>query len=53
MKTTRLTKDDKIFPLYEDDLERFFPCKAWEVPTAQVWRWRAACQALREKTGEG
>jgi hypothetical protein len=35
---------------YEDDLERFFRRSPWDVSDGEVWRWRAACQALRELT---
>ena len=48
MHTTQLQKEDKLLRVHEDDMERFFPTRAWKVPAAQVWRWRAACQALRE-----
>jgi hypothetical protein len=37
---------------YEDDMERFFRRSAWDVSNADVLRWRAACEALRELTGE-
>jgi hypothetical protein len=37
---------------YEDDLERFFYRHPAKVSTADVWRWRAACEALREMIGE-
>jgi len=29
-------------------MERFFPVPAWDVSPGDIWRWRAACQALRE-----
>jgi hypothetical protein len=32
----------------EDDMTTFFGRSPWVVPSADVWRWRAACAALRE-----
>jgi hypothetical protein len=35
--------------LYEDDMDRFFVGRSpWQVGAGDIWRWRAACQALRE-----
>jgi hypothetical protein len=31
-----------------DDLTKFFPGSPWEVSDGDIWRWRAACEALRE-----
>jgi len=37
---------------YEDDMTRFFVGRSpWEVSSADIWRWRAACEALRELEG--
>lgn len=30
------------------DLERFFGRRAWDVASSDVWRWVAACTALRD-----
>ena len=38
--------------VYEDDMERFFRRSPWDVTSGDVWRWRAACTALRELEGE-
>lgn len=31
----------------EDDPEKFFRRSPWDVSSADLWRWKAACQALR------
>jgi hypothetical protein len=36
----------------EDDMERFFRRSPWEVSAADIWRWKAACAAVRELDGE-
>lgn len=39
---------------YEDDMTAFFRRSPWEVSDADIWRWRAACEALRElRDGKG
>jgi len=30
-----------------DDMGKFFPGSPWAVPAADVWRWRACCEAVR------
>lgn len=37
---------------FEDDAERFFGRHPSRVSNADMWRWRAACEAVREMTGE-
>lgn len=37
---------------YEDDMERFFRRSPFDVHSADVWRWRAGCQAERDLSGE-
>lgn len=32
---------------------RFFPGPVWKVPASYVWRWRAACRALRDIIKDG
>jgi hypothetical protein len=38
--------------ILEDDLERFFLRPAHKVSSADIWRWRACCNAQRELDGE-
>jgi hypothetical protein len=32
----------------EDEAEKFFGRSPWLVGSGDLWRWRAACEALRE-----
>jgi hypothetical protein len=34
--------------VYEDDPEKFFRRSPWDVNSADIWRYRACCDALRE-----
>lgn len=38
--------------VYEDDPERFFDRHPSKISDADLWRWRACCEALREMKGE-
>lgn len=39
---------DALSGAFEDDMERFFRRSPFDVSDADVWRWRACCEALRE-----
>lgn len=38
--------------VFEDDAGKFFDRHPSRVSSADLWRWRAACAALRELDGE-
>jgi len=52
MHTIQYEKGGKLYMVWEDDPEKFFRRPPHLISNADIFRWRACCDALREMTGE-